>query len=124
MAGLLDLSDIVNSPEFASTFTVVRGTSLTNTLGRVVTSKQYIPNIVGVIQPASGEALLQLPDGARTNGALQVYTTYQLRGEGPNNPPDRIVWEGNSYLVTVLSGYQHSAGFSAAVCTLEDMTTG
>ena len=55
----------------------------------------------GNFQPASKKETERLPEGARVDGALTLYTDAQLRSvDSPNTVADRVLYNGIEYEVS------------------------
>lgn len=92
---MLDLSDLMTDPDFASRMILERTEIARREFGRPVYETKQI-EITGVIQPASAEDLQPLADGANgyvTEG-LVLYTDFVVTGGTNGIRADRIVFEG------------------------------
>jgi hypothetical protein len=58
-------------------------------------------SITASVQPASGDDLLQLPEGNRTADTLKIFTTSELRNENDltKTDPDILLIDGRQYAV-------------------------
>jgi hypothetical protein len=55
----------------------------------------------GDIQPASQEQVERLPEGARADGAITIFTLTHLRtSESPNSVADKVLYQGVEYEVS------------------------
>ena len=69
----------------------------------------------GNIQPASQATVERLPEGARRDGALTLFTDLQLRtADSPDTVADRIAYQGTVYEI---SGFEHWSSHSEYVLT-------
>ena len=119
---LLDVSDILDDPDFMDTMTVTWATETVNDLGRSVVTPQTFPNVPAVITAATGDLLKYLPDGARIEGAITVHTRFLLTSESETTAPDIIRWHGRDYVVTLLNDWSsYGDGFMQAICTLRNL---
>lgn len=122
---LLDVSDLLDDPDFAAEpgtlFLLTRAQGVGEN-GRTRTTAARTP-LEGVAMPASGAMLDLLPDGARASGAIAVYTRTKLSVQTERTAADRIEYLGALYTVSALSDFSpYGSGFCAAVCTLTDLT--
>jgi hypothetical protein len=118
---LLDVSDLLVDPELASTFDVIRRTSVINSHGRNVTTDKYYRDILGVVCSASKNDLERLPDYQITGRHLSIVTQFRLQCTTPGRQADTIEWEGDKYVVSYLDPYpQYGVGFVQAICSSLD----
>lgn len=69
----------------------------------------------GNLQPASQAQVDRLPEGARRDGALTMYTKAQLRtADSPNTVADRVLYNGVEYEI---SGFEHWTSHSEYTLT-------
>lgn len=114
----LDVSDVINDPDFQSSFTV---TSTTRTIGP--NGRPILPNTVtgptaavGVVIPGKS-SLRRLDDGSRIEAFIDIWTQYPLTaGTKANDTTSRaadiITWRGRSYTVAMVEDYSDfGAGF-------------
>lgn len=123
----LDVSDVLLSPEFADSCTVIQRLEVVTDGGEVTTpSNNPIPNVVAVFTAASPNQLERYPDmqwGTRTHNCI---TKFRLRGvaeaaNGDNFQPDLVVWDGITFIVQVIEPYtRYGAGFIQAIITSMD----
>lgn len=60
----------------------------------------------GNFMAASARQLMRLPEGYRADGVQTLYTAFELRtAESPNQPADRVIFNGIAYQVTTSSGW-------------------
>jgi hypothetical protein len=103
---MIDLSDVVNDPDFAQDYVVTRRTGIFATGKFKVTGSTDIP-FYGIIQPASEEDLAMVPEGDRVTGMMgfisqqQMYKTNgeALQGGGTLGLGDQITWQGQVYKI-------------------------
>jgi hypothetical protein len=106
MSGLVNVSDVVNDPQFSQTFSVKRFTgNFANEgeydRGSVVTLTRY-----GSIQPANQDDLNLLPEGQRDGKYIKVYTVQEIRKGDGTVESDQILWDGREYRVTFTKLYK------------------
>lgn len=121
----LDLSDLVDDPDFADdsgTLFLVRTTVTVGTNGRAQSTTDTTA-LTGTVTPASGTMLELLPEGARASGAILLHTKTPLHVVTDTQAADRILLRGKTYTVSALADYSaFGAGHCAAVCTLTSLT--
>ena len=121
---LLDVSFMLTDPDFVNTVPIIRRQKVTGSNGRV-TFTETSGTIVGCVQPASGDTLVQLPELSNTTGSLEVWTQAELNVDTASQGADILTWQGSRYIVAAkVDNYQHYGnGFTHAVLTLQDMVT-
>jgi hypothetical protein len=97
---MIDVSSLMNDPDFASRYTVIRrsgtweGTRFV--VGSPVTLECY-----GPVQPATQKELNQLPEGDRHSGTMKFFckppNTLNITGDG--NVSDEIIYNGQRYKI-------------------------
>ena len=112
---MLDVSDILEDPDFAQPFDVLRSS------GAFVSGGwQNLTTTVacsGVILPASDQDIALVPEGDRVTGMISVHTTRKLFQTHTGAQPglsDVIVWNGDKYRILKLFPYQ-DFGFTKAL---------
>lgn len=115
---IINLSRVVNSPAFAQAFTVNR-TLGTFQRGGFVPTPTAIP-FWGIIQPATDQDLVQVPEGDRVTGMMgfisqeRMYQTYvQGSNEGLG---DTITWNCELYKVVTVVPWK-DFGFWKAIAS-------
>jgi hypothetical protein len=89
---LIDVSELMSDPDFVNQFTIVRRTSKVNDFGENEISDTNICAI-GSIQAGNGDTLKRLPEAARKENAITVYTKTELRADSTTNGySDVIIW--------------------------------
>lgn len=112
----LDVSDLLLDPDFTEVFKVLRQREVVGTNGRSTATVSALPGIVGVITMASPNDLLRVPDEQHSDKNISVVTKFRLRGPSPGYQPDKIVWQGDTYIVHNVEPYtQFGSGFVQAI---------
>lgn len=115
---MLDLSDLMTDPDFASRMILERTEIARREFGRPVYETKQI-EITGVIHPASAEDLQPLADGANgyvTEG-LVLYTDFVVTGGTNGIRADRIVFEGVCYDVMQVEDWMPNGAYCRAILT-------
>jgi hypothetical protein len=101
---LISLTRVVNSPAFAQSF-VINRSSGTFQQGGYVSTTTPIP-FWGIIQPATEEDLLQVPEGDRSTGMMGFIAEremFKTNVEGSaSGLGDTITWNDQQYRVVVV----------------------
>lgn len=119
--GQIDVSELLVDPDFVeqTPVTVISRTSTVNNRGRNELA-EVSRNVIAVVQPASGNTLKRLPDGAQLSRWCTVYTQQTLKEGGEGGYPDIVVWKGRRYQVQLVADYSNwGAGWTRADCELE-----
>lgn len=118
---MINLSAIVNDPDFAQTFAIARSHGGSWQLGKWVNLTLVITGF-GIIQPSTPEELEQVPEGDRVKGAMTFHSEcrlYETHTDGPVDVragiSDIITWRGQEWkLVKVFKwedfGYYKAIG--------------
>lgn len=113
---LLDVTDVLDDPDFKTTFVVKRTTQTVNNYGEavetVVSSTQS-----GVVFPTSGKELFRKADAESVGGDIMVVTKFRLTTGGSGVAADIIVWGGNEWTVMRTKDFsEYGQGFIQADC--------
>lgn len=119
----LDVTDIINDPDFAEQFTVVRTIRAVSSGGLAVdTSGNFY--VSGIILPTPGARLMLFPESERSSGMIDVYTQFRLVPLTDQTAADQIVWHNKVYRVRTCEDWTDwGQGFTHATCELTNMTT-
>lgn len=118
----VDVSELLNDPDFVDTFVVMRNPATVDATGRLQQpAKPVQTSVFGVVQPASGRTLSVYPDLTNVGAVVEVWTTFGLQVASDKNQPDHIIWDGNTYVVNHVDKWTNFSGFVHAVCTMQDV---
>lgn len=92
---MIDVSEIIQDPDFAQTYSVQRDS------GKLVNGR-WVPNttnfdITGVVTVANSQDVQQLPEGDRVVGIMAFHSTQLLQITNPEGISDIITWRGEQY---------------------------
>ncbi|SRR5258708_11405473 len=125
----IDVTDVLDDPMFCELLTIQRRQETVNAKGRATTNVVVIdPAPIGVVQPVSDQPLQRGPDQQNLPRLLEVHTPFRLRsasrqGTGEQYQPDRIVWNGDTYVVNKVQDYsRYGAGWVQADCSSDVAT--
>ncbi len=113
---MIDISDIVADPDFATTFSVVHAAETINAHGRSVSNPVTTHGVTGTVIPDK-ESFKRLPDGTRQTGAITVYTTHRLASGEAGGVADIVICGGVSYTVMAVADFSRF-GVIEASCEL------
>jgi hypothetical protein len=115
---MLNLSDVVNDPLLADSFTIQRSTGVFG-LGGWTTTPTNIPGY-GVVSVASDEDLLEIPEASRVTGAMvfhsqaRIYLTQIDEPSGTQHVADIILWNNQQWRILHVAPY-NNRGFWRAI---------
>lgn len=112
----LDVTDIVQDPDFATQFSIIHVTGSFNAAGEWVGSETADPLVTGIILPAKWDQLQVLPEGERHQESIVVYSSAELTiGDQQTKQADIVLWDGSYYRVVFMKFYpQASVWFAIA----------
>lgn len=116
----LDLTDLLEDPDFASVFDVIRQDVVIGANGRGAPTERRYQGIVGVVTPGDTGQILRGEDAATTSRVITVSSRYRFRGSGDGFVADDIFFDGVRYTVKAVKLWNHlGQGFTrvAAVST-------
>ena len=111
----MDLSEVINDPELAEAFTILRSTGSFGAGGWSET-KATVP-AYGVVSPSSPDDIQQLPEGDRVAGNTTFYTSqamYITHGGQQAGTSDIIQWQGQQWRLAQVWDYS-TRGYYKAV---------
>lgn len=104
---MLDMSEVVNDPDFAQAFQIIRSSGGAYVLG-VFNESQTTITSYGVISVAQPRDLLQLPEADRVTGMMvfhsqqPIFETSQNRGA----TSDILIWQEQQFRVQNVFPYR------------------
>jgi hypothetical protein len=119
---MLDMSDVLLSPEFLETVAIAQGTQ-TITGGRGANSYGSPATVKAIVMPVA-RRLIQGSDGALRDGAIEIYTLAVISGGVKTNDassrlPDQVTWHGALYEVQDVTDWSSwGAGWRRATANL------
>lgn len=119
----LDFSDVLASPEFADSFSVVSTTRAIGTDGVAADTPAAPVPLWGPVIPGKS-SLRRLDDGSRVVAYIDVYAAYPLSAgvksdDATSRDADVVTWHGRQYTVIAVEDYSaFGAGWVHASCDL------
>lgn len=119
----LDVTDLFLDPDFAMTVTVQRRLETVGGGGRSALTVTTFDDVVAYVVPVDtrigGNALERGTDEQHRGAALQIITTFRLRGPSQDGAdayqPDVVIYNGDPYIVDVVNDFSKwGAGFIRA----------
>ena len=116
----VNLSEVVNDPDLGETFVILRTKGSFGLGGWIAEVPQQVP-AYGVVQPADDEALAQVPEGDRVEGAMQIYCQqpiYETLAK-ESGISDKVRWHGSTYRVSRRSRWEEFGYYGALLTRIE-----
>lgn len=119
----LDFSDVLASPEFVDSFSVVSTTRVISSGGVASDTPATPVQTSGVVIPGKS-SLRRLDDGSRVVAYIDIYTAYPLSAGVKTNDvnsrdADVIAWHSRQFTVIAVEDYSaFGAGWVHASCDL------
>jgi hypothetical protein len=110
----LDVSEILDDPEFSTTFVLLRRDEVVGANGRATFVTQAGVTVVGVVQPTGDDNVLTA-EATNINRFIEIISKTPLRTAREGLTADRVVWLGNTYVVKSVADWsQWGDGFCEA----------
>lgn len=115
----LDFSDVIESPEFSDTFSVIRTTDTVGNDGRSQLTPTQTDGLVGVLYFEAPET--DVGDAsARPMRQLIVITQFRLRDSSTGGQPDVVLFDGSQYTITsAVPWHRYGAGWVRGTAVLK-----
>jgi len=121
---LLDVSDVLDDPDFADSFVCARQVQSVGTDGLAVNTPTSIP-FNGVPTSDKGDQLLRQAEGSNIAGTIMIHTHFVLRAGRDGYDADVVTWAGRKFTVTDVYDYSRfGAGFVSARAELIPLSGG
>lgn len=118
----LDVSEILDDPEFADTATVYRNAVTVDPVTGRTTVTTTSTAILCVVTSDKGRNLQRNPRAALSEGSIIVHSTFTFTEGGNGVDADELDWNGRKWTVVVVDDYsRYGAGFTCATCRLLDL---
>lgn len=118
----LDVSEILDDPEFADTATVYRNAVAVDPVTGRTTVTTTSTAILCVVTSDKGRNLQRNPQAALSEGSIIVHSTFTFTEGGNGVDADELDWNGRKWTVVVVDDYsRYGAGFTCAMCRLLDL---
>lgn len=113
----LDVSDVLDDPDFAGTVTVTAREVQTDEGGL---ARAYSGTIAvsAVVIPDGGPDLVQVGEGDAVQGDITLYTRHPLTAGDAQRAADTVWWAGAPYTVIQAQPWLYGQGYTRAVCKL------
>lgn len=112
----IDVSDLLNDPDFADVVTVIRRSQTIGANGRSENYGQYFDDVAMCISPTGRNEIERLDDSQKQLRSIKAITSFRLQGPTVGQGSDIVMWQDSAYLVAVVDPYtQFGAGFVEAI---------
>jgi hypothetical protein len=119
---LLDVSFILDDPDFADTIMVTRRVETVGADGRGTVTPETFPTVSAVVTQGNGDTLRMMPDGSSLEGVIVVHSRMPLVAETETTQPDIVTYMGQDYQVTQSNDWSRfGGGFTVSVCKLRNL---
>ncbi len=119
---LLDVSDVLDDPDFQTTVVLKRSGGTVGSDGRA-TYATTTSTIAAVVTAANGMNLARGADGRTSQGSITIHTRQMLYSGEDGTEPDVIEWRGNEWTVVVVNDFsEYGAGFVSATAEIRSVT--
>lgn len=120
---LLDVSDVLLSPEFMDlTLTVTRNAQTVGDDGIAAISPTTI-GFYGVVTSLNGSVLTRVAEGERISDTITIHTQFKLIDGQSGYDADVVNWQSLQWTVTNVNDYStYGVGFVQATCTLKQLS--
>jgi hypothetical protein len=120
---LLDVSDVLLSPEFMDlTLSVTRNAQTVGNDGIAVISPTTT-GFYGVVTSLNGSVLTRVAEGERISDTITIHTQFKLIDGQSGYDADVVNWQGLQWTVTNVNDYStYGIGFVQATCTLKQLS--
>jgi hypothetical protein len=119
----IDMSDIVLDSDLGQTqpIKLARALRSVSDAGLTVTTPYtVVPDVYGIVTPASQRQLNRLPEGDRQSAGISIISNIALTAGGDYSAPDMVQYEGKNYLVNAVDDWI-AYGYNHAIATMTDM---
>jgi hypothetical protein len=98
---MINVADLLSNPDFAQTFQIIRSSGSFSNEGEYSMSLLTTLSMLGVIQPAKQQDVVQfMPEGERLGNLIVVYCAQELKAsDAKSQESDIIIWHSNRYRV-------------------------
>ena len=103
---LLDVSDVLDDPDFCETISVSRTVKSPPVGGVTPPSTPTVFTLVVVVQPATSNDLLRMLDADRVRGAIAIWA----KGDDALMPKDIVTWRGSTYTINTMDDWSQFGG--------------
>jgi hypothetical protein len=113
----LDVSEVLDSPEFQDMVTVSRANDTVDENGMAsVGTPQIFNNVPAVVTFAGPNDIEIVPEATSMAKYIVIVTRFRLRGPASSGQPDKVTYQGSQFKVINLDPYcNYGSGFVEAI---------
>jgi hypothetical protein len=100
----IDVSEVINDPDFCQSFTVTRTTGHFDLGGWVAYTPETL-SMEGVVSPTNPDEIQQLPEADRITGSNTFYSTVPIYQTRDGAVSDKIAYNGQTYRIAAVFDY-------------------
>lgn len=120
----IDVSEIVNDPDFQDAITLTRRTQTINDYGEIAFTSTD-STMSAVVQAGNGETLERNPDYSIMTDWITIYASFNFRADGNGYYADKITWNGRTFQVKTVTDFMNwGSGYTRADCLIEGAQNG
>lgn len=121
MPPLLDVSDVLDDPDFQTQITLLRTAVTGMERGRDVKANTSA-TMLAVVQPATSADLQRLPDASINQGAITIWARFASATDGPTTKADKVEWRGDTYTVMTVDDWgEFGSGYFRAIAVRQSV---
>ena len=118
---LLDVSDVLDDPDFSTQITVT-STAVTGMERGRETKTTTTATLRAVVQPTRSQDLQRLPDLALGTGAITIWARYPFASDTATTKADKVVWRGDTYTVMTVDDWgEYGTGYYQAIAARQSV---
>lgn len=120
--GLIDVTELLNDPDFVQPLTIIKRTPVVDNYGQNVLTE--CPSAShGSIQPISGKTLLRIPEAFRVANIQSFWVKEKIITDSREKYPDILVKNGVRFVVQFVFDWSDwGSGWNEGVCVQERPT--
>ena len=112
---LLDVSDVLDDPDFQTSITLLRTAVSGMERGRETTASTSTM-MLAVVQPATSADLQRLPDASLNEGAITIWARWAFATDTATTKADKVVWRDDTYTVMTVDDWgEFGSGYFRAI---------
>jgi galactose-6-phosphate isomerase len=121
---LIDVSEIINDPDFQDTISLSRRVQSISDYGETVLTATT-STMSAVVQAGNGETLTRNPEYSVMTDWITIYAEFNFRADGNGYFADLITWGGRTFQVKTVTDFMNwGHGYTRADCLIEGAQTG
>lgn len=116
---LVDVSEVINDPDFQDTITLNRRTQTISDYGETTFTVSG-STMSAVVQAGNGETLNRNPEYSVMTDWITIYAEFNFIADGDGYFADEVVWSGRNFQVKTVTDFMNwGVGYTRADCLIE-----